>query len=418
MDYKQSIQYLNSFLNLETLAFHPDNRVWNLKRMRLLLDLFDHPERDCLPILIAGTKGKGSAGFFLSSILEAAGIPAGFYNSPHLTDPRERIRVGSKMVSQAVWAREVTRIHEKLSVFSPLPGMGQFTYFEICTLLAAMIFKRLKLRVGVFEVGLGGRLDATNALEPRLSLLMPIHFDHEEFLGNQLAEIAGEKAAIIRPYADVVVSRQLPEAMRVILNKVKTEKARAHFIKKPYPGKTGLIGEYQNWNAASAVRMAGILNDQYAFQISGKAIQKGLKAADWPGRFEKIGSKPDFILDVAHNPASAEALTRTLKKEYPKKKATLIFAVSKDKKAQKMLSVFGGFFKRIIVTRFSNPRARDIGELLAMAKGHFMEIRAVANSREAVRLAYELTDSRDLIVACGSFYLAGEIQTLMKRRKK
>jgi len=208
MNYSESLRYLNSFLNLERITFIPGNRLWNLRRMQILLKWFPPKKRaqDFLPILIAGTKGKGSTGYFLESILGASRIPCGFYTSPHLEDPRERIRIRGRMVSRGVWTRGVNQIRKGLTGRRLPPAAGEFTYFEIMTLLAILLFRQAGLRIGIFEVGMGGRLDATNALAAPLVILTPINLDHEAFLGNTVGKIAAEKAAIIHRGARVVVT--------------------------------------------------------------------------------------------------------------------------------------------------------------------------------------------------------------------
>ena len=218
MTYSQSLNYLNSFLNLERIIFTPNNRLWNLERMELLLKWFSHPEKSFFPVLIAGTKGKGSTGFFLESILIEAGIRTGFYSSPHLEDPRERIRIQGRMISKKVWCKGVEAIRRVLKKYSVSPLrmpprfekeiMRGVTYFEILTLLAALLFKKAGIKAGIFEVGMGGRLDATNALGAKVVILTPVHLDHEAILGGTIAKIAVEKAAVVHKGSEVVLSPQ------------------------------------------------------------------------------------------------------------------------------------------------------------------------------------------------------------------
>ncbi len=412
MNYPDSLRYLSSFLNLERIVFNPDNRLWNLKRMRLLLDWFDHPEKSFFPILIAGTKGKGSTGFFLESILNASGEKTGFYSSPHLQSPRERIRIGSRMVTESCWAKGIEGIRRVLNKKKLSASLGDFTYFEILTLLAALLFKEAGVRVGIFEVGMGGRLDAVNALPAKLAILTPIHLDHEAVLGYTIGQIAGEKAAIIHPGADAIVSPQLSEAMRPIRMQAKKQKARL-WPAKPVSHSLGLQGDFQRINAGAAMQAASLLHEKYGFQLTSAGIRRGLEAKNWPGRMELFKGKPDFLLDGAHNPVSISALVRNLNRMFPGKKPVLIFATSRDKRSENMLQILSSFFSEIILTRIPNPRSQEVHTLLLQARPFFDKIFPVGNITEAVQLAKKVSSGQRLVVATGSFYLVGGIRKIL-----
>ncbi len=416
MQYSDSLRYLNSFLNLERIIYHPKNRLWNLDRMRILLDWFDHPEKSFFPILIAGTKGKGSTGFFLESILTASGIRTGFYSSPHLEDPRERIRLQGQMVSRNDWLEGIRGIRLILSKRHLNSRYGDFTYFEIMTLLAMLIFKRKSSQIGIFEVGMGGRLDATNVLDPKVEILTPIYLDHEAFLGDTVAEIAREKAAIIRQGADVIVSPQVKEAKKVIGIEIRKKKARCRRV-VPYHDfkiKLGLIGEHQKVNAGLAVAAAMVLQKKYGFPISKEAIRSGLQRKNWPGRFEIFLRKPEFVLDGAHNPSSVKALTRALRERYADRDRLLIFGTSRDKRSDQMLKELGSFFDRIILTPLPTPRSQEIAVLMHEARKNFRVIIPTSSIHEAVTLSKKLARSKTLVVATGSFYLIGEVRKLIR----
>ncbi len=418
MNYTDSLHYLNSFLNLERLVLTPANRFWNLKRMDYLLKWFQHPEKNFLPVLIAGTKGKGSTGFFLESILAESGVRAGFYSSPHLETPRERVRVQGRMISERDWAAGVDEIRRVLKRETLPKGMGEFSYFEITTLLAMLVFRTKKIRVGIFEVGMGGRLDATNILNAPICIITPVRLDHEAILGNTIAKIAAEKAAIVPQGAELVVSPQLPEALRVIQAKAKQMKAQVHWIKKPYAGKLGLTGDYQQWNAAASLKAAEILKSQYGISITPSAIVKGLKRTNWPGRWELFPGRPSMLIDGAHNPASMEALVRNLKRQLaPRGANLLIFGTSKDKKSDLMLKTAADYFNDIILTRAANPRSQEIGVLMSEARGRFQRIFAVGSTAEAIQLAKKIARPGARVVITGSFYLIGEARKQLKRQK-
>ncbi|MBI3307565.1 MAG: bifunctional folylpolyglutamate synthase/dihydrofolate synthase [Candidatus Omnitrophica bacterium] len=409
MNYSESLHYLNSFLNLERIVYAPHNRLGNLRRMRILLDWAGHTEKNFFSILIAGTKGKGSTGFFLESILKAGGIRTGFYSSPHLEDPRERIRINGRLISKEKWAKGIDAIRRILSKRRLNPRYGDFTYFEIMTLLAIQLFREEKIKIGIFEIGMGGRLDATNVLPARLVAITPIHLDHEAFLGNTVAGIAREKAAVIHGRADVVVSPQSAAAFREIKRRIVNQKAllwRASKVR----GKVGLAGDFQKMNAGAAVQMARILGEKYGFPVSRRAIQKGLQAKDWPARMEILKGKPDFLLDAAHNPAACEALVRNLKKDYANRRSWLIFGVSRDKKSGLMLQLLSRYFKECILAPLPNPRNQEMAVLLAQAGQYFQNVYPAGSIPEALRTVRALADSKDIIAATGSFYLVGEIR--------
>ncbi len=449
MNYPQALNYLNSFLNLERILFQPNNRLWNLARMRLLLEWFDHPEKKVSTVLIAGTKGKGSTGFFLESILASAGIRTGFYSSPHLEDPRERIRIQRKKVSEADWARAVSQIKRRLGPKHLPEKLGAFTYFEILTLLAVLLFKEAGVEAGIFEVGMGGRLDATNALGANVVILTPVHMDHEAILGNTIARIAAEKAAVVHPGASVVLSPQLPEALRVIQTRIRKQKARLYPVRQGWQGEVGLKGDFQKINAAAAAMAAGVLRTR-GFQIPEQALRKGLQASDWPGRIEvfpgALGPKRNLLIDGAHNPASIQALVRNLKGLPPfviPAKARIhfktqtmdprsgfsqpservrggdklvIFGTSRDKNSAEMLKILGSFFKNVILCRNPNPRSQEIGALISQARPWFQRIFPAASVFEALEMAGRFSKPGDLTVATGSFYLIGEIRRKIKQK--
>ena len=230
MSYSKAVRYLLSLVNYEKIPFQY-GRAFDLKRMELLLVWLRHPERQFGSILIAGTKGKGSAAQFTASILAAHGHRTGLYTSPHLIDVRERIRVNGRMISRPEFTRCVAQVRRVIKGHQKeLASLGPPTFFEALTLIAMLYFMKRRVRFGVFEVGMGGRLDATNALHPLVSVIAPVSFDHEEHLGRTLAKIAGEKAAIIKPNGIVVVGEQTGEAKRVIHAKAKKEHAKTFFF--------------------------------------------------------------------------------------------------------------------------------------------------------------------------------------------
>ena len=413
MNYSQALRYLNSFTDLERLSQFPDNAFFNLRRMEHLLKISGHPERKFFSVLIAGTTGKGSTGFFLESILKANGIRAGYYHSPHVEDSRERIRVAGAMASPALWAAGLSAL-QKLLRQKPLPKtLGVLTYFEILTFLAVWAFAEKGVAVGIFEIGLGGRLDATNVLKAPLVILTPIHLDHEAFLGNTIAKIAGEKAAIIKPRGHTVIGKQFPEALRMIRCSVKRNRGSL-WKAKPVSGiPLGLAGDFQKMNAGTALKAAEILKNQFHFPIETEHSQKGLRSSGWKGRMESFHCEGRrFILDGAHNPLSIKELVRALK-ILKVRDPWLVFGAMMDKNSRAMLKELGRFFPKVILTGIAGNRAKPVAILLEEAKGLFKCVLAAQNAGEAFALVKKASKAGGTVVVTGSFYLVGEARRLL-----
>jgi dihydrofolate synthase/folylpolyglutamate synthase len=414
MNYFQAIRYLNSFTDLEKLAQFPENPFFNLRRMEHLLKIIGHPEKKFFPVLIAGTTGKGSTGFFLESILKANGIRAGYYHSPHVEDPRERIRIQGAMASPKLWADGLSEIR-RLLLKNPIPKtMGVLTYFEILTFLAVWVFAREGVVLGIFEIGLGGRLDATNVLKAPLVILTPIHLDHEAFLGDTIAKIAAEKAAIIKPYTYAVTGKQFPEADKVIRRAVKTNRG---FLWKARPVSgipLGLAGDFQKMNAGTALRASEILTKYFHFSLDPERSKTGLRSGDWKGRMESFhrdGCR--FILDGAHNPLSAIELVRSLRAlKLPD--PWLVFGAMCDKDSLEMLRALSLFFSKVILTGIAGTRAKPVAMLVREAQGLFKCVLTAQNVKEAMDLFEKAAAARKTAVITGSFYLVGEARKLLK----
>lgn len=419
MNYSQAIHYLHSFTDLEKLAQWPKNSFFNLKRMEHLLRAANHPENNFFPVLIAGTTGKGSTGFFLESILKANGIRAGYYHSPHVEDVRERIRVQGKWAIKKEWAEGLSEIRQRLRRF-PLPKhCGILTYFEILTLLAIWIFSKKRVQVGIFEIGLGGRLDATNILQAPLVILTPIHLDHEAMLGNTVTKIAAEKAAILKPHGHMVIGKQNPEAIRVLKAAVRKNKGNL-WRAKPASGPLGLSGNFQKWNAGVALKTAEVLKKFFHFPLETQPSRQGLLRDDWKGRMETVhrGGRR-FILDGAHNPISIQVLVQSLKNEkavFRRKPLWLIFGAMLDKNSAGMLKILSRIFSHVILTGMSMKRAKPVSMLMQEAKGLFHGMFAALHVPEALSLARQASEPNDTIVVTGSFYLVGEARKILKRK--
>ncbi len=275
----------------------------------------------CKIIHVAGTNGKGSVCAMIDSICRAQGYRTGLFISPHLVTFRERIRVNGEMISEDAVADGLTMIRDLIAEWDPHP-----TFFEVATALALKHFSEAKIDVVVLETGLGGRLDATNAVQSDVSVITPIGLDHEEWLGNTLAQIAGEKAGIIKPGVPVLSAPQRPEAEQVIRARAAECGAPLQFINEIYDrSPVALRGEYQKQNAAVAIAAVQAAN----IQLGEKAIVRGLAAIEWPARFQKWDERT--IIDGAHNPSASRVLAQTWREVFGDQKATLVLAVLSDK---------------------------------------------------------------------------------------
>jgi len=413
MNYSQALRFLESFLDLERLSTLPANSFFNLKRMEHLLHASGHIEEEFFPVLVAGTTGKGSTGFFLESILTANGIKTGYYHSPHVETCRERIRVQGTMVSQDLWAEGLTGIRRILKTRPLAKKLGCLTYFEILTFLAIWIFAKEKIKVGIFEIGLGGRLDATNVLKAPLVILTPIHLDHMAFLGNTVAKIAAEKAAIIKPRGHTVIARQFPEAQRVIERAVKKT---GGFLWKTEPV-SGipllLAGDFQKMNAGAALKAGEILRKYFDFPVTPELSKIGLSSGKWNGRMESFyRNGRRFILDGAHNPISTKEFVRSLR-AMRARDPWLVFGAMNDKNSREMLRKLGGFFSKVILTGIAGSRAKPVAMLIHEAKGLFNFVLTAKNAGEAFSLVRKASAPGACVVVTGSFYLVGEARKIL-----
>ncbi|HVW84493.1 MAG TPA: folylpolyglutamate synthase/dihydrofolate synthase family protein, partial [Bryobacteraceae bacterium] len=292
---------------------------WDLARIVALLDELGAPQTNLRYIHVAGTNGKGSTCAMLASALRVAGFRTGLYTSPHLVDPRERIQVDGEPISEAAWITAFQDVHaaaEKLLARDAIDTHPSF--FETITAMAFLAFARAKADVVVLEVGLGGRLDATNVIVPEVAVITPIDFDHEAFLGSSIESIAAEKAGILKPDRPAVVANQRPEALKILESRalelnvpvryssawrvedLRLEKFSSRFTlmgEEPIPIECPLAGAHQVENARTAALALDL------FGLSASSIHRGIACAVWPGRLERVASDPDLILDGAHNPA-------------------------------------------------------------------------------------------------------------------
>jgi dihydrofolate synthase / folylpolyglutamate synthase len=446
------------------LAQMPSHK-FDLEHMRVLLAALGHPEQRFPSVLIAGTNGKGSTAATLASILQASGLKTGLYTSPHLVRINERVRVNGAEIGDEAFASlhgEVDRVAEKLVGRVELPWHPSF--FEMMTAIAFEHFAREQVDIAVLEVGMGGRLDATNVVEPRVSVIADISLDHQKYLGDTLHAIAREKAGIIRSGGAVVTLPQQPDANDVIGNTILELGARAinavPYVPPVSPGspeymvggenlaegneelftaqgaksamkgrvkyisryplqvlgeqvlvESPLLGRHQLRNIALAIAAAVELKEHGFIGITARTIEKGIRETHWPGRFQVIPARagwPEIVIDAAHNPAGAWALRSALSERHEGRSLIFVFGAMRDKAISEMTEILFPLAARVIATRPANPRAASPEEIRQAASRTGTEIEAVDDVRRAVERARSLASGDAVVVIAGSIYLVGE----------
>ncbi len=365
MNYPDSVHFLYALGNeIKTAKF-------GLERIRATLDALDHPQDRCRFVHVAGTNGKGSTCAMIESGLRAAGRRTGLFTSPHLSEPTERIRIGGVPVSAERFTDAFNRVH---AAAEDLLSRGLIdlhtTYFETVTAMALLIFAEEATDMVVLEVGMGGRLDATNVVRPELCVITAIDFDHEKYLGRSLEAIAGEKAGILKPGVPAVFARQRPEAAAVLEERAKevgapviqtaerdmrdlelTGRGSRFSIEGVLQINCPLAGEHQVENALAAA----IALEQSG--ISREAIESGIARTEWPGRLERVWERPEIILDGAHNPAGARALAAYIDRFYKGRRVLLILGAMRDKAVAEIGGILFPRAERVIVTAPRQARA-------------------------------------------------------------
>jgi dihydrofolate synthase/folylpolyglutamate synthase len=443
---------------------------FDLAHMRVLLEALGHPENRFPTVLVAGTNGKGSTAATLGSILQASGLKTGLYTSPHLTRINERIRLNGEPISDDDFAMlhdVVDRTAKRLVGEGDLPWHPSF--FETLTAIAFEYFARSRPNMVVLEVGMGGRLDATNVVEPRLSIITDIALDHQKYLGETVGEIAREKAGIIRRGGILVTLPQLPEANDVIGNTILNVGARAvnavPYVPPVSPSsgqwpvasgqwqrypldvmgaqilvESPLVGRHQLRNLALAIAAAVELHNQGTVQITPETIAQGIRETHWPGRFQVVpaaGDNPEYVFDVAHNPAGAWALRSTLSAAYqnpanshlgnsdPGREITMVFGVMRDKAVQEITEILFPIARHVILTRANNPRSATPDEIrraaARVAPGiDIEEAEDVASALDRARkvagqkiAGTKIAGSGGLVVITGSMYIVGEAMRML-----
>lgn len=419
-----------------------------LHNITKLLELLGNPHKDMKIIHVAGTNGKGSTCAMIHSILWSAGFKVGLYTSPYLEVFNERMRVNGENISNDDLARLTNIVREKV-IYMRENNLGSPTEFEVVTAIGFLYFKEQAVDFLVLEVGMGGRLDATNVVTPLVSVITPISFDHQQYLGSTLKDIAREKCGIIKQGVPVVTGPQEDEAMAVIeetceqlkcpLTKVINNGADSgpntvsyQFVsggekgmnfnlttpKADYPGlEIGLLGRHQLDNAATAVRAVELLSFTGA-NIAKEAIYLGLKEVKWPGRLEVMREKPTVLIDGAHNIAGVKTLKTALNEYFSDKKKILVIGILEDKDYEEMLKELIPVADTVICTTPDSPRALSAARLSEAVSNIFQKSHIKVYKEEkiedATKLAFSLTAAEDMIVFAGSLYMIGHVRTLLR----
>ncbi|MCC7118483.1 MAG: bifunctional folylpolyglutamate synthase/dihydrofolate synthase [Anaerolineales bacterium] len=418
--YNQTLDYLYSFVDYSLKHSSELAKAdFNLERMLALMEALGNPQNQYPIIHVAGTKGKGSVSALCASALKAAGYKTGLYTSPHLLDFCERIQIDGAPISHA-------QLNELVEEIKPqVAKVAKLTTFEITTALAFMAFAKYGATAAVFEVGLGGRLDATNVLTPKVSVITSLSYDHTAVLGNTLTLIAGEKAGIIKQNVPVVSSPQKAEALQVLEQRAKEKNCdftlvgrdiKAEFIESSLDGQkfsiqhlafsTPLLGKYQIENAATAyaaLKKSGL-------EMTDAQIQKGFSEVQWRARFEIARLDPPLIFDSAHNQDSFERLSLTLEEYFPDKQAYLIFGASEDKNILSMFAALKSKLKKVIATRADHPRALEVEKIVRLAEQAGAEAEAATPVKSALARALELSaKDGSIVLSAGSMFVTAEV---------
>jgi dihydrofolate synthase/folylpolyglutamate synthase len=354
-------------------------------------------------IHVAGTNGKGSVCAMIDSVCRAEGYRTGLFTSPHLVTFRERIRVNGEMIPEKAAADGLTTIRKLVANWDPHP-----TFFEVTTALALKHFGETRIDIAILETGLGGRLDATNAVQSDVSVITPIDFDHEKWLGNTLAEIAGEKAGIIKPCVPVVSSPQRPEAEEVIRARAAECGTPLQFVNEAYHSSPiALRGEVQKQNAAVAISAIQVAN----IRVDEKAIIRGLAAVEWPARFQKVDEQT--IIDGAHNPSAARALAQTWREAFGDQKTTLILAVLSDKDLRGICEALAPITDSVMLPEIRSQRAAAPEELAKVVSNitPALPYSITPTIGDALMLARAKPNP---ILVTGSLHFAGEVLTHLR----
>jgi dihydrofolate synthase/folylpolyglutamate synthase len=431
LDYEEALNWIMSYWKSgRPKAQEKALRALKVPRMRALLERIGSPHLKYPSILVAGTKGKGSTAAFIAEGLMSAGYRVGRYTQPHLTDWRERTWVDGRIIEPRQVVKLVERIKAPVEDLNRAMGeLGGLTTYEIGTALTLAYFADRQVEVAVLEIGVGGRLDALNAVEPVLSLVTSISLDHTDVLGDTLAEIAREKAGVFRQGRAAVTAPQHPDAEEALRQAAMEAGTHLYIVGKDWRWRespkqrdgsididglegaiTGvrlpLLGDHQRDNATVATVALQLLRREGFQKIDEEAIRRGLESVEWPGRIQLIRRDPFVVVDAAHNEDSARRLLQTVQAHFPYERLTLVFGASEDKDLAGMARVLGPAAHRVVVTASGHRRAADVGKLESEF-ARYCKVGVELNPQEALQWALREAEPKDLILVTGSVFLVG-----------
>ncbi|KRQ87234.1 Folylpolyglutamate synthase [Caloramator mitchellensis] len=406
-----------------------------LERIRRLCELMGNPQDNLKFIHIAGTNGKGSTSAFVSSILEEEGYKVGVYTSPYIERFTERIRINKDEISEVDVVKYIELIIPLIERIVK-EGFENPTEFEIITALAFKYFYDKKVDFVVLEVGLGGRYDATNVVNPLVSVITTISYDHMNVLGDTLDKIAYEKAGIIKPNKPLVLYPQMEEARDVIINVANQNNSKIYFVESLIPKinqnsvdgikfnisgykeyknlHINLLGEHQVYNSLTSIMTIEALRD-LGINISNKSIYEGLKNAKWPGRFEILNKNPYIVLDGGHNIQGIESLVKSVKHYFEGSKVKIVVGMLKDKEYIKMIEMLFKASDEFITVTPDSPRALKSYELRDIIISYGKNAIAAKDVEEAVKMGLDLVKGNDVLLFCGSLYMIGHARSILKK---
>jgi len=431
MDYHQAQDYILGFTDYEKIpgiAYTAAN--YDLRRMEKLLAPLGNPHLGRKTIHIAGTKGKGSTAAMITQVLTTAGFKVGLFTSPHLHTIRERVRIGNSLISETDFASITTELEPVVTMVHQEAAFGQLTTFEILTALVFTHFKKSKADFQVLEVGLGGRLDATNIARGDICIITSLSLDHTEILGTSMAEIAVEKAGIIKPGSIVISSPQIEEVANIIEATCHQQKAALILVGKDVARhSTGINSEHQSFtvygrretydlnipllgihqleNATTAVATLEALGN-LSIQIPASAITTGLRQVNWPGRLQILRHHPIIVLDGAHNAYSMKILVGAVQELFSYEKCHIIFGTSCDKDIPGMALELRSIADQVIITSSNHPRAASSTILVDEFKKYGINITVLASVNEALSLVLDYSRGNDLVLITGSLFVVAE----------
>ena len=431
MNYRQAEEYLNSFTNYEQIpGISYAQPGYSLRHVEELLNRMGDPQLAARTIHIAGTKGKGSVAAMIAQVLSSSRYKTGLYTSPHLFNLRERIKVDGSLISEAEFAAAMAEVKPFIESMKQDATFRQLTYFEALTALAFAYFQKKLVDFQVLEVGLGGRLDATNVTKLVVCIITSISLDHTQILGNSLEEIAREKAGIIKPGCWVVLSPQPEEAASVITDICREKKAKVVQVGKDvtwhkisgdlhhqslvikgrrnnYQVSIPLLGDFQLENVATAVAALEILASE-GFAISAANIAQGLAHVKWPGRFQILQQHPVVVVDGAHNVASMNRLVSNIKAYFAHKRIFLVFGTSCDKDIAGIVNELVSLSPQVIATQAAHSRAASPSTVAAEFRKRGMKPEIKETVAQALSRALSLADKADIICVTGSLFVVAE----------